>query len=427
MRPVPRFGLSPVLMALSAAVSISGAAAQETVILPEQDRPAEPEATEVYTVGALDGEAWETFGSIADVGFDGRGNLHVLDREAGRVVVVDREGRHLRTVGRQGDGPGEFRMPGAMAVARDGRVVVFDMGHRALLVFGPDGDFLRAVPTDIRDGLPGRTLVVDRSGGVVSASGQGIRVMERGPGGVVGAPEGVPILRWPLEEDASPELIHRGWAPPEPEMTVTGGGSGAGIRMAGAPIRAFEPGFFFGVLPGGEVAYVDSTTYRVRVVGEDGVDREIRRDRPPVDVTEANRERERERRLAELEEGGGPQIVARMQGSGGATRTVPQDAIREMMEERIRAMEFAEEHPVVRRMAVDWNGWIWLERTDPDDPLGDGPVDVFTPAGHYLGTIAPDALRIPDAFGPGGLVAYVESDELDVPRVAVRQLPEGWY
>ncbi len=426
IRPHP--ALVPTLLtAVVTALSAPGAHAQEAVVLPAEARPAEPEAPEVYTVGALDGEAWETFAGVADVGFDGRGNLHVLDRESGRVVVVDREGRHLRTVGRQGDGPGEFRQPGAMAVARDGRVVVFDMGHRALLLFGRDGAFVRSVLTDIRDGLPGSTLVAHPSGGVVSASGQGIRIMQRGPEGVVGAPEGVPVLRWLMEDGASPELIHRAWAPPEPAMTVTGGGSGGGVRMAGRPIQAFEPGFFFGVLPTGDVAYVDSVTYRVRVVGEDGrLEREVIREIPPMAVTEAHRERERERRLAELEEGEGPQIVARMQGPGGATRTVPQDAVREMMAGRIRDMQFAEEHPVVRRMAVDWNGWIWLERTGPD-PLEDGPVDVFTTAGHYVGTIPTDGLRIPDAFGPGGLVAYVERDELDVPRVVVRQLPEGWY
>ena len=30
---------------------------------------------------------------------------------------------------------------------------------------------------------------------------------------------------------------------------------------------------------------------------------------------------------------------------------------------------------------------------------------------------------MPDAFGPGGLVAFVETDEFDVPVVTVRQSP----
>ena len=417
---------APVLLGtLALALVPADLEAQETVQLPADDRPAELDLQDVYAVGALDGEAWETFGDVADVAFDGRGNLYVLDRGASRIVVVDREGRHLRTVGRPGDGPGEFRMPAAMAVATDGRVAVFDMGHRALLVFDRSGEFDRAVATDIREGLPGSTLVFHPAGGVVSASGQGIRIMRRGPQGSVGAPEGVPILRYPLEEDEAPQLIHRAWAPPSPDVRAAGGG-GRGVRVAAMGIRAYEPRFSFGVLPGGAVAYVDSVTYRVRVVDEEGrLVREVRRDRPPHEVTEAHRERERERRLAELRDGDGPRFTVRTRGEGGGTRTVPQDAIRDALEERIRDMEFAEVHPVIRQMAVDWNGWIWLERTG-EDPLTEGPVDVFTVAGHYQGTL-PAGFRIPDAFGPGGLVAYVQTDELDVPRVVVHRLPEGWY
>ena len=57
-------------------------------------------------------------------------------------------------------------------------------------------------------------------------------------------------------------------------------------------------------------------------------------------------------------------------------------------------------------------------------PGQDGPTDVLTPDGAYLGTIAADGLRIPDAFGPGGLVAYIEEDELEVQRVRVARLAE---
>jgi hypothetical protein len=32
-------------------------------------------------------------------------------------------------------------------------------------------------------------------------------------------------------------------------------------------------------------------------------------------------------------------------------------------------------------------------------------------------------MRIPQAFGPGGLVAYIEEDELEVQRVRVARLP----
>lgn len=392
--------------------------AQRLVELPAEDRPLAPGMQPVYAVGALDGAAWETFGEIAGVAFDGVGNLHVLDRQAGHVVVVSPEGGFLRRVGSPGEGPGEFRRPVAMAVDRAGEVTVFDGGHMALLVFGSDGGFLRQLPLDPTGALPGSRIVADGRGGVVSASGQGFAVFTRGPEGAPGPPPGVPIVRYDLA-DGGAEVLHMAWAPSRPGASAA---PGAGGVITFPARRGFEPRFHFGVIPGGAVAFVDSVTYRVRVVGADGRHRlDVVRGVDPAPVTERHRERERARLLAELEEGGGPRIrIETREGSGGARR-VPQASIREALERQILEMQFADVHPVVRRLAVDWDGTLWLERTG-DDPSAPGPVDIFTAGGSYRGTLSPGDPGVPDAFGPGGLVAYVERSELDVPRVVVSRV-----
>ena len=59
-----------------------------------------------------------------------------------------------------------------------------------------------------------------------------------------------------------------------------------------------------------------------------------------------------------------------------------------------------------------------MRGTDPD-----GPIDLLTADGRYLGTLRADATSMPSAFGPDGLVAFVERDELDVPTVVVKRLP----
>ena len=41
--------------------------------------------------------------------------------------------------------------------------------------------------------------------------------------------------------------------------------------------------------------------------------------------------------------------------------------------------------------------------------------------GRYLGSY-PAGVRMPDAFGPGGLVAFIETDALGVQRVVVRRV-----
>ena len=51
-----------------------------------------------------------------------------------------------------------------------------------------------------------------------------------------------------------------------------------------------------------------------------------------------------------------------------------------------------------------------------------GPIDVISADGVYLGTLEPGEFKVPDAFGPGGLTAWIETDEMDVPRVVVKRL-----
>ena len=97
---------------------------------------------------------------------------------------------------------------------------------------------------------------------------------------------------------------------------------------------------------------------------------------------------------------------------------------REGVEERT----FADEVPVLWGLAVDWENRIWVERRGPTGQ-GDGPTDIVTPAGEYIGTLPPDGLRTPDGFGPNGLMAYIERDDLDVPTVRLVRLialePQG--
>ena len=57
--------------------------------------------------------------------------------------------------------------------------------------------------------------------------------------------------------------------------------------------------------------------------------------------------------------------------------------------------------------------------------LEDGPIDVLTAEGEYIGTYRAAATKMPDAFGPDGLAAFIELDEFEVPSVVVRRLPVG--
>ena len=89
--------------------------------------------------------------------------------------------------------------------------------------------------------------------------------------------------------------------------------------------------------------------------------------------------------------------------------------------EGAEGLTFAEEVPVLYSLKVDWEDRIWVVRRGATGDDG-GPTDIVTPDGGYIGTLAPDGLRTPRAFGPDGLMAFIESDELDVQTVRVVRL-----
>lgn len=89
------------------------------------------------------GETEDTFNRPTDIAFSPNGDLYVTDGYGNaRVVQFTAEGRFVRAWGKKGKGPGEFDLPHAIAVARDGRVLVGDRNNFRIQIFTPDGKFL---------------------------------------------------------------------------------------------------------------------------------------------------------------------------------------------------------------------------------------------------------------------------------------------
>ncbi len=394
-----------------------------------------PVLEDVYTVGAMEGEDWEIFGRIRSVDFDENGNLHILDSQADRVVVVGPDGDFVRTVGKPGEGPGEFSSLRDLVVHRNGSYAVLTFG--SIHLFDADGEFTGTVPADMTTGMPMRAQGLP-DGRLVSSNV--IRMNMLGSGGSVRVvtsddPEGRAIEVFSLEEGMS-ELLYTAWELPEedPEdgaISVSGSSTAASISMRMSAPKAFVPGLHVGVLTDGRIAVVDSVGYRVKLVGMGGsVTGTLERPIAPTVVTEAIREAERERRRAAREEGntpGGEVEVMSVRGTAGtsasALSSLNPDNVQsiQVMGGSVEDMTFADEIPVIDGIAVDWADRIWIERTG-EHGQGPGPIDIMTVDGRYVGTLPADGLRTPWAFGPNGLAAFVESDEYDVQTVRVVRL-----
>jgi 6-bladed beta-propeller len=73
---------------------------------------------------------------------DARDNVYIEDDSDMAIKVFDPQGKYIRAIGRQGNGPGEFGQIADMAVLPDGRLLVTDFAARRTSFFSPDGQFL---------------------------------------------------------------------------------------------------------------------------------------------------------------------------------------------------------------------------------------------------------------------------------------------
>ena len=389
----------------------SPACAQEIIELPGEDRSLTPDFEEVYRLGALSGGDWEQFGNVGALGFDGMGRLYVFDNQTDRITVVGPDGELLRAFGRSGEGPGEFRNVVEFAVMRDGEVVVADFGYPAYHVFDANGDFVRRVKWASRVVYAVATgLMPDPQGGAVfvavGAPPQAIEMVNRG--GVTTSHATRHIERLNISGDVVvKDTVTIAWLP-EGSHPMAIGMSGYDATWRGsdgrsAVARAFPPRMLAGVLPDGSVAFSDSLAYAIKIARPGtGVWRILKRPLQPIPVTRGVRVAERERRLRKAEE--------RPLGVSRTTR------------ERIASLEFFDVVSIVRDLRTGWGGQIWVQRHGEEPSDDHGPIDVLTMDGRYLGSYPAGAVAMPDAFGPDGLAAFIERNELDVQTVVVRRL-----
>ena len=390
-----------------------------------QDRPLTADFPEVYRAGGLNAPDWAQFQGRGPTGFDAVGNLYVLDYGASQVVVIDPQGSLVRTVGREGEGPGEFGLAIQLAVWPDGRFAVSEVPRRAIHVFGSGGQFVRTLQRADYDG----TLLqirADPNGDALYAQGssrsgtQALAALNEllGRESLQEGVDDFGIGRIDLGADEfAVDPVLQAWRAPradasedDPEELSLNDlldqsrmrSSMARARMAGPLL---EPRLRWDILPDGTIAYSDSSAYAVKLVRA-GV--------PEVDVL--RRPIEPERVTGRLRSAAIDRDIRLNESFFEDASGLPDD-VREWIEQRAIYPEVQ----IIRAIRATWQGGLWIRRPGEEPWDTQGPIDVFGSDRQYIGTLL-DSDGMPDAFGPDGLVAYWEVDEMDVPTIVVKRL-----
>ncbi len=132
---------------------------------PPKGVPAKLVLKEDFSLGES-GQEEEMFSQITAAVLDDEGNIYILDREENKVVAFDKGGKHLRTFGKKGQGPGEMNGPVGIHITPDKELLIEDGLNQRLGFFSLDGKFLRNISTAKALGLAG--IVIDSQGNMIA-------------------------------------------------------------------------------------------------------------------------------------------------------------------------------------------------------------------------------------------------------------------
>lgn len=336
--------------------------------------------TETLRIGGAGAEEAAMFGRIASFTVDLAGRLHVLDDMDQQIRTFDANGRHVRTFGRRGGGPGELERALHLALGPNDEIWVADPGSGRIAIFDTDGNY--------------------RSSHAATA---GI-LLWPWPGGFDGRGDyyiPVPAIRdgeLSLElarHDSAMNVLDTVPVPRDPvtrEFFVLGGSRGA-VR-AGIP---FSGGYRWRLGPGGTVWGLLTESYELTVFSRRGDTlRVITREVPPVPVLDTDLDQARQDLRWFVEQGG-----------------------------QVDWSRIPRTRPPVTDLAFDEQGNPWVWRTAPAGAQTT-LFDVFNPDGRYLGSVTspvPIIASPPPVFRPGLLYAVTESvlGEQALVRVEVRR------
>lgn len=203
------------------ALVASGALAAEPPHIANGDQPRDGletlEARELWHRGHDDDDI--IFGAVITAATGPDGNIYVLDTQQSQVTVFDLEGNLLRTLSREGEGPGETRRPEDMVFFDDGTLGLAQYINGKIIRIDLEGTPLNSVMPpgyDPQEGGGGMSSIrrVRNRGGTLAVNGSGVQPAEEGmvrTQYLVRTNEESEILTEYLSRTTASRLMRDGW------------------------------------------------------------------------------------------------------------------------------------------------------------------------------------------------------------------------
>jgi hypothetical protein len=341
-------------------------------------------------IGTIEGEEAYQFSRIAGVARLSDGGFIVGDETSQELRFFDNQGHHLRTVGRRGEGPGEFTGLSVVGVGPRGRAWTYDFSLRRITWFDPDGEMTGLTslelepPTLSAEGpLPDGTFLLKQLWGTGGNSEVNELGLQRDP------------LAW-VSFDEEGELVDTVSTVPGRELFVFEE-DGRGV-MSTPPFARNS----VGTIRGDRIVVGDQEKFQMDEFDSSGTLLRIFRIPGRVEAVTSQ------------------DLEAYIQGRLATAPPERHPSLRQSLEE----MPHPDTQPAYGAIFSDSSGNLWVGEWAmyPDFALS---WTVFDTEGCWLGEV-----EVPDRFDPRVIgedwILGVERDELDVEYVVLYPLERGY-
>lgn len=320
----------------------------------------------------------DEFGKVNSVGLSPAGDLFVADQFDHEIKVFGLDGRLRMRIGREGQGPGEFRSLYSLAWVGT-TLLVLDMRNRRIAEIGPDGSWLGQREASGGSGSPSMIRFY-----AVSSTEVYVWFLRPEPTGV----RRVFIRHGTSGVEAE---ILQATGPDGPSSYIICERPDGGITFLDIP---FAPQFLQHPAPGNQIAVAWTAVYRIAFLSSEGdTVRIVERDHDPVPLTPD----EWDAALGEFRS-----FRAEWPGASCQPRSPSKPDVK----------------PAVRDLLIDLEGRLWVEATTTRGNMW----EIFDRDGVLIGSLPSFARsrRVPPYLAKDR-VAYVSEDSLGVQRVEVAE------
>jgi len=307
----------------------------------------------------------DSLGKVSGIAVDLLGNVYASDFLSSKVWIFDGEGRLQGSVGRKGQGPGEFQSPAGVAVGPRGDLWVRDIDHVSRFGIDSTTGFLDKFVGSFDGPLYSdwawmRTIRFNASGDLFypsrhwSVGSRAARTF---------------VIRYTPDGHLEDTLFVPDYANAPPLTAFIPLGPRGGRMLAGLNHVPFAALPVWDVTLAGTIVSGDGLIYQLQETDSQGiVVRTFGRDLPLESIPDAERDdsvRALRSRIDSI-----PGSIERVEG----------------MPKEVRSLELPTVYPAYIAVGVGHEGSIWVRRWPPEG-MQETVFDVFAPSGEFEGTI----------------------------------------